>query len=127
MAAPRPGFFPAFWTYDADYLVWRTRNRLETDFFEYDGLNGLFINTAMHVHPARIAYDSPDISVPDLGHKIIGTSLTEANGFDPQIDIYDGVYHVWEFRIEDDNSYVICDDQEVARMPTTPWLLRPST
>ena len=125
MATPRPGFFPAFWTYDADYLVWRTRNRLETDIFEYDGLNGLFINTSAHVHTARIPYSSPEIAPAELSHKMIGTALTVPNGFDPQVDIYDGQFHTWEFRIEDDLSYTICDDQEVARMPTTPWLLRP--
>ena len=48
-----------------------------------------------------------------------------ANGFDPQIDIYDGQFHIWEGRVEDDFTYVLCDEQEVARMPTRPWLLRP--
>ena len=125
MAPPRPGFFPAWWGYDADYLVWRTRNRLEWDIFEYDGLNGLFLNHSMHVHPGRLPFNSPEISVPDLSHKMIGTTLTLANGFDPQIDIYDGQFHIWEGRVEDDFTYVLCDEHEVARMPTRPWLLRP--
>ena len=125
MAAPRPGFFPAFWAYDADFLAWRTRNRLEWDIFEYDGLNGLFINTSFHVHPQRFGYTHPDISVPNQSHKMFGTQLTVANGFNPQIDIYDGQFHVWEGRIEDDLTYTLVDNIEVGRMPTRPWLLRP--
>ena len=123
LAAPRPGFFPAFWSYGTEHLFWRTRNRVEMDFFEYDGRNGAWINTTLHVHAAPIPYDIPEIrQSPDVRYKLDGRELVPKNNFDPKIDIYDGQYHVWEFRIEDDFSYLVVDDKEVVRVPTEKWL-----
>ncbi|WFB37772.1 fibronectin type III domain-containing protein [Kiritimatiellota bacterium B12222] len=121
---PRPGFFPAFWSYGTEHLFWRTRNRIELDFFEYDGLNGEWLNTSQHIHAGSLAYNIPEIrQSPDIRDKIIGTPLNSGKNFVPSINIYDGQYHIWEFRIEDDYSYIIVDDKEVARVPTEAWML----
>ncbi|MDF3129489.1 hypothetical protein P0Y35_09815 [Kiritimatiellaeota bacterium B1221] len=123
IASPRPGFFPAFWSYGTEHLFWRTRNRLELDFMEYDGLNGEWINTSQHIHAGTLAYNIPEIrQSPDLSDKIIGTTLNSSHNFVPSVDIYDGQYHIWEFRIEDDYSYIIVDDKEVARVPSESWM-----
>ncbi len=125
MQSPRPGFFPAFWSYGTQHLFWRTRNRVELDYFEYDGRNGAWINTTQHVHAkAIIPFDSPEIrKSPDVSYKIAGRELNAKNNFTPTIDIYDGEFHVWEFRIENDFSYMIIDDKEVVRVPTESWIL----
>lgn len=125
LAAPRPGFFPAFWSYGVEHLFLRTRNRVEMDYLEYDGLNGAWLNTTQHVHAKGvIPYSSPEIlSGPDVRCKLAGMELNAKNNFTPPVEIYDGEYHVWEFRIEDDFSYVIVDDKEVVRVPTERWLL----
>jgi hypothetical protein len=125
--APRPGFFPAFWSYGTEHLFWRTRNRVEMDYVEYDGLNGAWLNTTQHIHAKGIIpFDSPEIRhAPDIRYKLAGMELTAKNNFTPPIDIYDGQYHTWEFRIEDDFSYMIVDDKEVVRVPTGRWLLVP--
>ena len=124
IASPRPGFFPAFWSYGTEHLFWRTRNRIELDFMEYDGLNGEWINTSQHIHAGPVAYNIPEIrQSPDLSDKIIGTTLNSSHNFNPAVNIYDGQYHIWEFRIEDDYSYIIVDDKEVARVPSEAWML----
>jgi hypothetical protein len=123
LPAPRPGFFPAFWAYGREHLFWRTRNRLESDFWEYDGLDGTYINISQHIHkPTLGGYSDPGILTKDLRYKIAGYRLNSANGFSQTIDIYDGEFHTWYAQIEDDYSYFVVDGQEVARVPTTPEL-----
>jgi beta-glucanase (GH16 family) len=126
LPAPRPGFFPAFWAYGREHLFWRTRNRLETDFWEYDGLDGTYINITQHVHkPVLAGYDDPGILTKNIRYKIAGYRLDSSNGFPRTIDIYDGEYHTWYAQIEDDFSYFVLDGYEVARVPTTPELKAP--
>jgi beta-glucanase (GH16 family) len=126
LPAPRPGFFPAFWAYGREHLFWRTRNRLETDFWEYDGLDGTYINITQHVHkPALAGYADASILTTDVRYKIAGYQLDSSNGFPRTIDIYDGEYHTWYAQIEDDFSYFVLDGYEVARVPTTPELVAP--
>lgn len=122
IAAPRPGFFPAFWAYGKEHLFWRTRNRLETDFWEYDGLNGAYINISQHVHKPRLGYADPQVAAHDVHRKIAGYQIDPSNGFPETIDIYDGEFHTWYAQIEDDYSYFVIDGHEVARVPTTPEL-----
>jgi hypothetical protein len=120
---PRPGFWLAFWTYGKEHLFWRTRNRTEHNFMEYNGLNGFYLNTTIHIHDPVIVYDNGEIrQSPDLDDEIFDGPLDSTNNFTPTIDIYDGQYHIWEFRIEDDFTYIIVDDKEAARVPTKPWL-----
>jgi beta-glucanase (GH16 family) len=126
LAAPRPGFFPAFWAYGREHLFWRTRNRLESDFWEYDGLDGTYINITQHVHkPTLGGYSDPGILQKDVRYKIAGYRLDSSDGFSRSIDIYDGKFHTWYAQIEDDYSYFVIDGQEVARVPTTPELAAP--
>jgi hypothetical protein len=122
ISAPRPGFFPAFWAYGKEHLFWRTRNRLETDFWEYDGLNGAYINISQHVHKPRLGYADPQIEPSGVHRKIAGYQVDPSNGFPGTIDIYDGEFHTWYAQIEDDYSYFVIDGHEVARVPTTPEL-----
>jgi beta-glucanase (GH16 family) len=126
LPAPRPGLFPAFWAYGREHLFWRTRNRLETDFWEYDGLDGSYINVTQHVHmPALRGYDDPGILTKDVRYKIAGYRLDRSNDFPRTIDIYDGEFHTWYAQIEDDYSCFVVDGYEVARVPTTPELAAP--
>jgi beta-glucanase (GH16 family) len=123
---PRPGFFPAFWAYGREHLFWRTRNRLESDFWEYDGLDGTYINITQHIHkPTLGGFSDPGILTKELRYKIAGYRLNSSNGFSRTIDIYDGEFHTWYAQIEDDYSYFVVDGQEVARVPTTPELAAP--
>ncbi|MFK0687653.1 hypothetical protein ACFX5Q_05530 [Mesorhizobium sp. IMUNJ 23033] len=122
IAAPRPGFFPAFWAYGKEHLFWRTRNRLETDFWEYDGLNGAYINISQHVHKPKLGYADPQIATGGVHRKIAGYQVDPSNGFPATIDIYDGEFHTWYAQIEDDYSYFVIDGWEVARVPTSPEL-----
>jgi hypothetical protein len=121
IAAPRPGFFPAFWSYGLGHIFWRTRNRLETDFWEYDGLNGAWINTSQHVHAPKLGktFTSPEINPLSLSDKMAGYTVGPANEFPALIDIYDGEFHTWTMRIEDDLSYITLDGLEVARIATS--------
>jgi beta-glucanase (GH16 family) len=123
---PRPGFFPAFWAYGREHLFWRTRNRLETDFWEYDGLDGTYINITQHIHkPTLGGYSDPGILTKDVRYKIAGYRLNSSNGFPRAIDVYDGQFHTWYAQIEDDYSYFVIDGLEVARVPTTLELAAP--
>lgn len=122
---PRPGFFPAFWAYARPHLLWRTRNRLETDFFEYDGLDGTWINTTQHVHDPSLktlATSNGPILSNDTRYKLFGQKVAPVNGFPVTVDIYDGQYHTWYVQIEDDYTYVVIDGVEVGRVPTSPEL-----
>lgn len=119
IAAPRPGFFPAFWAYGTEHLFWRTRNRLETDFWEYDGLNGAWINISQHVHKPSLSFTSPEVLDSDVSDKIAGYTVGPANGFPALVDIYDGQFHTWYAQIEEDFSYFVIDGLEVARVPTS--------
>ena len=125
-ALNRPGFFPAFWAYDRQSLYWRTRNRLETDWFEYDGINGTFINFTQHVHGGTIDYSDPAGEIVHLtqmglpsSKKIIGTPIDPADGYPTTIDIYDGNYHTWYVQIEDDFTYLVLDGIEIGRCVTS--------
>jgi beta-glucanase (GH16 family) len=126
LPAPRPGFFPAFWAYGREHLFWRTRNRLECDFWEYDGSDGTYINITQHVHkPVLNSHRDPGILMTDVRYKIAGYRLDLSSDFPRTIDIYDGEFHTWYAQIENDYSYFVIDGYEVARVPTTPELKAP--
>jgi hypothetical protein len=48
-----------------------------------------------------------------------GYTVGPANEFPALIDIYDGEFHTWTMRIEDDLSYITLDGLEVARIATS--------
>lgn len=131
------GFFPApLWSYCKEFLYWRTRNRVETDFLEYDNKNGLWLNTTMHCHGMQPSYDNygfwPGVT-HDLGatppgqssYKLVGREVNTANGFPFDVNIYDGEYHVWRFVVEDDLTTMIVDGHYVAQCQTSKQLLQP--
>lgn len=127
-SATRPwiGFFPAFWGYDVEHLNWLTRARIEIDFLEYDGKDGTFLNFSQLIHGGELPDKTNQIYTPFPGipldfpnQKIAGYPIGPANDFPAIIDIYDGQYHTWECRIEDDFTYMVIDGLEVVRCPTT--------
>lgn len=119
--APRPGLFPAFWSYGAEHMFWITRNRLETDFWEYDGLDGSYINISQHVHVGNISFSDPGVVAPGPDRKIAGYPVSTATDpdFAGTIDIYDGNYHTYYMQIEDDYTYMVLDGEEIARCQTS--------
>lgn len=115
-----PGLFPAFWSYGIVHQMWRTRNRIETDFLEYDH-NGDFINTTQHVHSGHLLFSDPGVSTTNPSQGIADFYVRTAT--DPDIsgtiDAYDGNYHIWYMQIEDDYTYVVLDGEEMTRVATS--------
>jgi hypothetical protein len=104
-----PGLFPAFWSYGTEWLFWRTSNRIETDWFEFDGKNGQWLNgLASHVHYSHLKkniYAKNNQSYQR--YKVYGGELTEAKSNIPRgLYFWDGQYHTWEFIIDKDMTYI---------------------
>ena len=129
------GLFPAFWSYGTDNLVWRTGNRIEADWFEFDGQNGQWYNgLSTHYHYAylrrNIFAKNPD-SYPR--YKVYSGELKESKSKIPGgVFFWDGQYHTWEFVIDRDMTYVnisITDENgnermvEICRSATAPTYL----
>lgn len=103
------GLFPAFWSYDPGSLTWVTGNRIEVDWFEFDGLNGAWLNgLATHFHyPYR--KDNIFAKNPNSYNrfKALGGELTEKKtGIPGGIYFWDGQFHTWEFIVDEDMTYV---------------------
>jgi len=128
------GLFPAFWSYNPDFLFWRTANRIEVDWFEFDGKNGAWLNgLSSHYHYAHV----PNIFAKDdssyKSYKAYWGELTEQKSkIEGGLEFWDGQYHTWEFVIDNDMTYInvtIKDEAgndkwvEVGRVPTAPTYL----
>jgi hypothetical protein len=128
------GLFPAFWSYDPDFLFWRTANRIEVDWFEFDGRNGFWLNAlSSHCHGVHV----PNSFVKNPGrhrsYKVYGGELTEEkSGIPGGLWVWDGRFHTWEFVVNDRWTFVnvtVTDDDgrerwvEVCRCPTAPTYL----
>ena len=104
-----PGLFPAFWSYGTEWLFWRTSNRIEVDWFEFDGKNGQWLNgLASHYHYSNLTdniYAKNNKSANS--YKAYGGELTEAKSNIPGgLYFWDGEYHTWEFVIDNDLTYI---------------------
>jgi len=128
------GLFPAFWSYDPDFLFWRTANRIEVDWFEFDGKNGTWLNgLASHYHYAAV--DNIFAKKPGsyTSYKAYSGPLTEEKSkIEGGVEFWDGEYHTWEFVIDKNTTYInitIKDDDgndkwvEVGRVVTPPTYL----
>jgi hypothetical protein len=128
------GLFPAFWSYGIDFMFWRTANRVEVDWFEFDGLNGYWLSSlSSHFHYP--ALDSPFAQNPESyqRYKGYGGELTEEkSGVKGGLYIWDGHFHTWEFVVDHDFTYInvtIKDDSgsdkwvELGRVKTPPIYL----
>lgn len=128
------GLFPAFWSYGTEWLFWRTSNRIEADWFEFDGKNGRWYNgLSSHVH--YCAVKNAFAKNPDRykSHKVYSGELTEEKGKIPGgLFFWDGQFHTWEFVIGEETTFVnvtIPDKDgsdhwvEVCRCPTAPTYL----
>jgi hypothetical protein len=130
------GLFPAFWSYDPDFLFWRTANRIEVDYFEFDGHNGKWLNgLSTHYHYAHLR---DNIFAKNPGtykrFKVYGGELTEDKSKIPGgIFVWDGQYHTWEFVLDRDMTYINVTIPEgngkerwveICRAPTSPTYLQ---
>ncbi len=130
------GLFPAFWSYDPDFLFWRTANRIEVDYFEFDGKNGQWLNGfSTHYHYSHVR-NNIFAKHPESykRYKIYGADMTEeATNIPGGLFVWDGQYHTWEFVMDDEVTYInvsYTDESgqerwvELARAPTAPTYLR---
>jgi hypothetical protein len=127
-----PGFFPAWWYYDHHHLFYRTRNRLELDYFEHegDGVKDTRVAQTFHVHEPKYYLPSLADRVRELHDSagIATTSATQtdiAHGWPTDTHLYDGEWHVYEMRIEKDYIYTIVDGLELGRRQVSQEILRP--
>ncbi len=129
------GLFPAFWSYSTDWLFWRTGNRIENDWFEFDGLNPRWLNgVATHFHYAHVNNIFALNPKSYKRFKVNGTELTEERtGIPGGLYIWDGEYHTWEYVVDEDMFYinVTYKDEngndkwvELCRCPTSPTYLQ---
>lgn len=124
------GLFPAFWSYGTDSLFWRTSNRIEVDWFEFDGKNGSWLNgLSAHYHYPHL---KNNLFAKNTGsykrYKGFGGDLSMAKSKIPGgLYFWDGKYHTWEFVVEQNMTYINVSlplengkDQwvEVSRCPT---------
>jgi hypothetical protein len=131
------GLFPAFWSYDPSNLLWRTSNRIEVDWFEFDGQNGKWLNgLSTHYHYPYIKNEKNVFAKNTNSYKrykAYGGELTPDKSRIPGgIDIWDGKFHTWEWVVEKDMTYanVTIPDNfgrdrwvEIFRCPTAPVYL----
>lgn len=128
------GLFPAFWSYGPEFLFWRTANRIENDWFEFDGQNGYWYNgIASHVHYVHLKSHFPLRTERYKSYKVYSGELNEEKGNIPGgLFIWDGQFHTWEFVVDENWTVVnvtIPDDNggerwvEICRAPTAPTYL----
>lgn len=128
------GLFPAFWSYGTEFLFWRTSNRIECDWFEFDGHNGRWYNgLSTHYHYAHAKNLFVKQNESYQRYKLYSGELTEEKSKIPGgVFFWDGQFHTWEFVIDGDLTYVnltIPDGNggdrwvEVCRGPTAPTYL----
>lgn len=128
------GLFPAFWSYGPDFLFWRTANRIECDWFEFDGQNGWWYNgIATHYHYAHVNNIFALNPKSYKRYKVYSGELKEEkSGIPGGLFIWDGQFHTWEFVVDRDWTYVnvtIPDGHggdrwvEICRAPTAPTFL----
>ena len=130
------GLFPAFWSYSTEWLFWRTTNRIECDWFEFDGQNGHWYNgLSSHYHYSHLKHN---IFARKPGgykrYKVFSGELTEDDSNIPGgLFFWDGRFHTWEFVIGEKMTYVNVTIPrenggerwvEICRCPTPPTYLQ---
>lgn len=130
------GLFPAFWSYGSEFLYWRTSNRIECDFFEFDGIGPSYLNgLSTHIHYPHVKSSFVMSTNSYTRGKGFGGKLDEqVTGIPGGLEIWDGIFHTWEFILDDEITYINVsypdpdDDKkekwiEIFRMPTSPTYL----
>lgn len=102
------GLFPAFWSYGTEVLSWRTSNRIEVDWFEFDGQNGRWYNgLSSHYHYPHVKSIFAKRTESYQRYKIYSGELTEERIRVPGgLYFWDGKDHTWEFVVDADTTYV---------------------
>ncbi len=102
------GLFPAFWSYAPDSLFWRTANRIEVDWFEFDGKNGSWYNgLSYHYHYPYVKNIFAKKAESYKSYKGFGGELTADKTKIPKgLYFWDGEFHTWEFVVDRDKTYV---------------------
>lgn len=102
------GLFPAFWSYGLEWLFWRTSNRIECDWLEFDGKNGHWYNgISTHYHYTHLKSIFAKNNDSYKRYKVYSGELTQEKGNIPGgLFIWDGQFHTWEFIIDRDMTYV---------------------
>ena len=103
------GLFPAFWSYNPDFIFWRTANRMEVDWFEFDGKNGYWYNgLSTHLHYSHLKNNIFAKNPKSYKrYKVYSGELTEKKGKIPGgLFFWDGVFHTWEFVVDNKMTYV---------------------
>ncbi|MEP0356783.1 hypothetical protein [Paraglaciecola sp.] len=130
-----PGLWPAFWSYGTEWLFWRTSNRIEVDWFEFDGKNSQWLNgIASHVHYSHFKNNIfAKNSNSYKSYKVYGGELTEEkSNIKGGLYFWDGQFHTWEFVVDNELTYInvtVKDDAgqehwvEVGRSKTAPTYL----
>ncbi|MDR1190469.1 MAG: hypothetical protein LBK60_02245 [Verrucomicrobiales bacterium] len=102
------GLFPAFWSYGTELLFWRTSNRIENDWWEFDGKGPRWMNgMSTHFHYPHVKNIHVKQNESYQRAKIFGASMTEEKTRIPGgIYVWDGEFHTWEFIVDRDWTYV---------------------
>ena len=102
------GLFPAFWSYGMEFINWRTSNRIECDWFEFDGVNPRWYNgLSTHYHYTHVKSIFAKQTDSYQRYKLYGGELTEEKSKIPGgVYFWDGQFHTWEFVIDADMTYV---------------------
>ncbi|WFB34988.1 hypothetical protein P3T73_12545 [Kiritimatiellota bacterium B12222] len=105
-----PGLFPAFWSYGTENLWWRTANRIELDWFEFDGKNGYWFNGfSSHYHYPYHRGENNIFAKNTKSHKRFkiysGELKPEKSKMPIDIFAWDGEFRTWEFVIDEDMTY----------------------
>lgn len=131
------GNFQGFWSYDNDFLFWRTANRIEVDYWESEGQDGYWLNSfSSHYHYSHWRKNNIHNPKPEgyKRFKSYGGQMTEEKSKIPGgLYHWDGQYHTWEVVIDRDMTYfnVTIPDAdgkdrwvEIFRTPTAPTYLQ---
>ncbi len=98
------GLFPAFWCYSLEPLFARELERIEIDFWEFDGKNPLYLNGgSSHVHSAAYPGLFGHLLKDAKRYKVWGGELRAARlGTKTDFSVWDGKWHTWEFATGND-------------------------
>ena len=102
------GLFPAFWSYGTEWQFWRTSNRIENDWWEFDSVEGFWMNgMSTHFHYPHVKSIFPKTNDSYKRTKIFGAKMTEDITKIPGgIYVWDGQWHTWEYIVDNDWTYV---------------------
>lgn len=122
LTPPYPGIFDGFWAYGREHITQRTRNRTEQDFMENTGKAKSWADVNLHVHDSQFLFPAdPTIIVTDVSTRIGDRNLISP-GFPITFDMFDGGWHEFICKVDDDLTYFYAGQNgvlyETGRCPT---------